>query len=261
MKLLKQYTKAILIVYLLISLSINTFSIYYDNEDIEIRIYSETEAKEYYELMDISVIFSDIPINEINNSIISFAVSDKGYIAIGLDNSKILVLDENETPVSLIDFNLQHTDHFGLDFNGDNICIFFISIMMEIDIHGELVCVSEAKMTPKSSVYFQSTQGRNRKSISIDSTTYSLENDVGVLEYISGGRFSKLVKYESHDKKAVLYDTSDTMYPQVMIYIIFAFVIVSTVAFSLIYIVKKKDRGNTRRNTGDGSMFCGTKNP
>ncbi len=248
MNLAKKILIVIIFIATMFSLPISSLSVYYDNPELDINIYPSVEAKRYYDSLNIQTDSDSINVDNINDSIISFAVSENGYLAIGLDNSKILILDEHQLPISIIDFDLQYTDHYGLDFHGENICIFFINTMVEIDLNGNLVSVSEVLITSTSSVFFQSRQGRERPTVKMGETIYRIENDSKIVDVLSGGKFSRLVSVGGNNEESIIYDSGNTLFLQTIASVALFIALVATVVIIILLKCRKKTTDKTKNS-------------
>ena len=180
----------------------STFSSeYYDSEDFDVHFHSQERAQKDYENIGFSVQTNtdSVPNTE---AIYSFAVSESGYVAVGLVSYEILIFSPQGQLLRCFCFDAD--GNYGLAFFRDTLGIAFINTMLTVTLDGELVNSSETDYRAGAS-FLEKTQGRYRETITVGDTTYRLKNDFGKIQGITG-RYGALVKVDAEGNEEYLYD-------------------------------------------------------
>jgi hypothetical protein len=157
----------------------------------------KTEQLQTWEYMNFKIVADNKTIEDYNYSFNSFDVSENGDLLIGIysmTQEKVLYV-EQETG-NVIEYSVDTDGSFYVNFNGNNIQVFFVKgdFIVEFTKECELVTIYDAPGDTKSSK--NKTMENGDKYYSTNKSKFASNNV----------RFSQLVKESATGEKVVVYD-------------------------------------------------------
>lgn len=155
---------------------------------------------------DIHVITAE----EKSRPISCFDVNSDGSILLGFystDPKKISVYDENGVFRYGYSFDCYGT--FGVEWNGDNVTIYFVrsGIAATFDENAECLEVKKIENTIENNTYWNDVVFSSVKTV--DDNKYQLKNDMGFLNLFASS-YSKLVKIDADRQESTFYDVNNS---------------------------------------------------
>lgn len=162
------------------------------------------------------------------------------------ENKMILVLFKRSSAYAVCVYNSNFEFQYGFTFeaegtvacewSGNNIMIYFVrgDVYAELDENGQWQELNRVQNS------FENNSLRNdllyhKKSVTIDDTTYKIQNDLGVLNYVQlAHNFSQLVKTDVNGNEIILYDVNSEQLIRTILVLTFIIAFVSIVLFTLL---------------------------
>ena len=156
--------------------------------------------------------FTLVTLEPEKESIICFAVSDDGLIALGIDKfsliSKQAVYIYNSDGEFQYGYTFDDYGAFGIEFNGDCLDIYFVrsELIYTVDRSGEIVNIRRAPSSRENSKYYIDVVDSTTKKIG--ETTYTIRNDLGAFRNLFTTSYSQVV-LTNGDVENIIYDVSE----------------------------------------------------
>ena len=172
-----------------------------------------SEAQEFYDNLSLA----EAEVSEDLGQIVSFDVADE--ILLAFDTQKIAVCDLNGKIQKVFQFETYGS--YYVEWFGGNIRIYFVrgSTLLEITKDGDLVMCMDVNCDRKTNEHaFQEL--RRKTKCETDEADYVVRKNGSPLAWLSGYRYSKLVKIDETGNETVLYDCSAQSVGRTIIWII-----------------------------------------
>lgn len=168
---------------------------------------SENKINGIWQNIDVKVL-SNISLNDIKSSIVTFDISKNGLILLGFESlkseKKVAIVDDEKNVLKLLEFSTYGS--FYLQWKENNILLLLVrgSIIVEISQDGQLVNMISVDMesTTNNSLWHKILAKRK---INMGGSTYYIRNKWAILNYMKSA-YSQLVKKDSQGNETILYD-------------------------------------------------------
>ncbi|MBQ4283115.1 MAG: hypothetical protein IJB96_04215 [Lachnospira sp.] len=172
-----------------------------------------------------------------------FDVNEKGLIVLGHETSndkKICIYtSEGEFQYGC---SFECTGKFGVEFDGDNVIIYFVrsDVAVEINSKGEVENVLKIQDTIENNSYWNNSVFQNKRT-QVD-REYVLKNDMGILNLLASS-YSQLVIIDNSGNEEIIYDVNSEqlsgMLKTFVVIFVFVFIVLCTVVVALIKGLRK----------------------
>ncbi len=211
------------------------------NTGFEIEKISELEKNDIIENIDIKPLLKE----PTKSAIECFDISDDGKIALGhsdLGSKTVTVHSENGT--YLYGFQFNNYGSFGIEWDQDNIIIYFVrsDILISINDKGEIEEIFDVPNTSNNDFYRRNVINSPKRLVG--EKQYFLNNDMGILNLFASN-YSQLI-CKTMDKEIILYNANQVQLTKMVI-------ILSFVLFCIVLVVWIITKKLFFDNTGNGS--------
>ncbi len=188
-----------------------------------------------------------LPIDEepVKKSINCFDVNSNYLIAIGQKTSgsrKTICVYSNEG-VFQYGYSFNCSGDFGVEWDEENLNIYFVrsDIIISLDSDGNISDIKAVQDTIDNNAYRNSLLNSTNRVVG--ETTYLIENDMGMLNWIASS-YSQIIVKESTGSESIIYDVNSMQLANMIVIIsivcVFVFIAIAAVARQFI----KTRRGN-----------------
>lgn len=194
------------------------------NNDVN-RIWDNIEIKNVTDIASVENMYSPI---------VSFDVSAKGNIVLGLKDNLIMILDSDNHITEC--FRFITNGSFYVQWKDNNILLFLIrsSVIVEFSTYGQLVnMVKFDDNSIKNNCMLNDMSKKN--TISIDDSVYQIKNPKSLF-YLFSSSYSQLIKIDSQGKNVVIYDITSIQTLRLVLLYLFILLFITLV---VLIIVKK----------------------
>lgn len=176
--------------------------------------------------------------SNIDMTIENFDVSEDGKVAIALTNHHIVVFDSNSKFLYGFSFNDPGTCY--VTWQEENVAIVTVrgSLLITIDYNGNLVSISKIVDSPNNTEHGKYIIQTIKE---VGGIRYEIKNNLGIFNILTN-TYSQLVKTDTNGNIAILINARKTQMVRILITIVFAVIIISTVMIIFIVEIKKYNR-------------------
>jgi hypothetical protein len=219
------------------TVSINSNALSYGFETTDL---SESNKESIWENINLRN-FDEFNIENNSLPIMSFDVSTTGNIVLGLQNNKILILNENNDVLKCFEFTNDGT--FYAKWNNENVLLFMSrgSIVVEFSLEGNLVNMIEIDTSNVNNNKLWNEVIHNTR-VSLNGFNYYVQNDLGILNLFTFRSFSQLVKSDENGVSTVIYDVNENQLDRIVATTIMLSLFICVCSFMVIGKIKESKR-------------------